>query len=144
MQPLVLIRCMTWIFLLLPHRRLASRTPAHDRQRILYQKIRPNANPSTNYSIDNLWQMAYEQTTFVLDTFKVTHAHLNPSMVVDPTNTSRVIFIWRYMDKGHHDKVGYNWLDRNSFQEIKNPDYVGKYRIVSFQISESSYAKFLL
>lgn len=110
---------------MLRHHFLSTFVSANPLQRILYPKYRPNPNPGTNYSIDFLWQLAAEQERFVVDTVKITHASLNPSMIVDPTNTSRIICIWRLVERDRHDKVGYNWLDRVTFNEIKLPDYVG-------------------
>lgn len=89
-------------------------------------KVFPNLKPPVDYSIDILWNISYTQTDYVIDAFKIPYSNLNPSMVVDPTNSSKVIMIWRIMDKGHHDKIGFHWLDRNSFKVIKKPDFVGE------------------
>lgn len=89
------------------------------------EKVHPKLKPSVEYSIDILWNLSYTQSHYLYDAFKIPFSKLNPSMIVDPTNTSRIVMIWRIMDKGHHDKVGYHWLDRSSYKVIKRPDFIG-------------------
>lgn len=91
---------------------------------IITAAITGTSNP--DYNIDHFLQMAERQKHLVLNTWKVEHAWVNPSMIHDPVNNSKIIMVWRMPDKGRRDKIGYMWLDFPGLNIIKPKDMIGK------------------
>ena len=52
-----------------------------------------------NYTTTRFADMADRQTDFVLDTWLVPQAWVNPSMVLDPAGNNKVVMVWRMPDK---------------------------------------------
>lgn len=64
---------------------------------------------------------------FILDSWHVPMAWVNPCISRDPSAEDRIIMIWRMLDSKKRDKVGYMWLSSN-FTVSKNPDMIGEWR----------------
>ena len=76
------------------------------------------------YSSESLWNIS-ERQPFVLDAWHIPDTWVNPSMVKDPTDSKKIVIVWRMPDKRKRDKVGYMWLDLN-FTVLKCHDMIGK------------------
>jgi hypothetical protein len=44
---------------------------------------------------------------FILSSWKIPKAWMNPSISVDPDDPTTIIIVWRMPDKGRRDKIGH-------------------------------------
>lgn len=92
----------------------------------LFSVVLVIGTPPSDYNVDQFLKMAENQKGFVINAWKVEHAWVNPSIIHDLHNDSKVIMVWRMPDKGRRDKIGYMWLDFPGLNIIKNKDMIGE------------------
>lgn len=84
--------------------------------------------PPEIYDNASVLEMVDRQRNLFVGTWLVEHAWINPSLVIDPEDSSKLVMVWRMWGKSN--KMGYFWLDANSFKSIKTKDMIGTLLLV--------------
>eukprot|EP01036_Dinobryon_divergens_P034109 gene34109-44072_t len=69
--------------------------------------------------------MSERGKTFVLDTWLVPHAWVNPSMIFDPDDGEKIVMVWRMPNTKRRDKVGYFWINSTNWKSFRSKDWIG-------------------
>ena len=102
---------------------------------------RHHAGIPQKYTLDRLWNISNRQQ-FIIDTWMVPHAWVNPSIVRHPNDSEVAIMIYRIPDKGKRDKIGHLQFDIPFKKIVKKPDMMGKLSaLISWQHVAKIYCK---
>lgn len=82
------------------------------------------------YSLEKLWNISNRQS-YIIDTWKVPYAWINPSITRHPNNSNVAIMIYRIPDPKKKDKIGHLQFEMGFKVIVKKPDMLGKKKYVS-------------